>query len=61
MAYRLLLRPLLFLLPAETAHRLVFATLRLAARLPLVLPLLRLVLVRRNPVLRTRAFGLYVV
>ena len=50
-----LIRPLIFLLPAETAHRLVMAVMRLLARTGLV------ALIRRDvsdPRLRTEVFGL---
>ena len=39
--YRALIRPLLYLLPAELAHHLGFGVLRLLAALPGVLPLMR--------------------
>ncbi len=42
MLYRSLIRPLLFRLDAETAHHLTFAMLRTAARIPGMLPLVRL-------------------
>jgi dihydroorotate dehydrogenase len=53
-----LLRPLLFLLPAEAAHRLVMALLAWVARSPLRTALLRGLSGRPHPVLRTRALGL---
>ena len=57
MLYRFLLRPVLYLLPAETAHRLIVASLRAAQSIPDVLALLRLFYPRpeQAPV---RAFGL---
>ncbi len=56
--YRLLLRPLLYLLPAETAHRFAFGALRLFAALPGVLGLLRAMMTTRSRALRTEALGL---
>lgn len=53
--YRLL-RPLLFLLPAETAHGAALLAARLAQAT--VLPLLRRSLVLRHPALSQRCFGL---
>ncbi len=57
MLYRALLRPLLFLLPAETAHRLALGALGLLARLPGGSALLSLWYGRPDPSLRVRAFG----
>jgi dihydroorotate dehydrogenase len=54
--YRLV-RPLLFLLPAETAHRLTFALLRIALAPRPVRAVVRRLLAPRDPVLRTEAFG----
>ena len=56
MLYRLL-RPLLFLLPAETAHRLVLWGMALLARWPIGRALLRGVYGRPDPSLRVQAFG----
>ncbi|MFO7180370.1 MAG: quinone-dependent dihydroorotate dehydrogenase [Pseudomonadota bacterium] len=56
--YRFLIRPLLFLLPAEAAHRFAFAVLRFLMRLPFVERLCRALLCRREPELRVRALGL---
>lgn len=55
--YRLLLRPLLFLLPPELAHRVGFGALRLLCVLPGARALLRLCFGVRDPRLRTHAFG----
>ena len=55
--YRLL-RPLLFLLSAETAHRLVIGLLSFVSRSPLLVGLLRAACGRPAPELRTRALGL---
>lgn len=57
MLYRTLLRPLLFLLDAETAHRLVLSAMALFARLPFGPALLELLHGRPDPALRVRAFG----
>ena len=54
--YARLIRPLLYLLPAETAHRLVLAGLRLLAGLPALLALLRAR--KPDPLLALEAFGL---
>lgn len=56
--YRLVLRPLLYLLPPETAHHLAFGALRLIAALPLGKSLLRLLFGVEAPSLRTRVLGL---
>jgi dihydroorotate dehydrogenase len=56
MLYRLL-RPLLFLLPAETAHRLVLWLMGVLSRLPGGCALLAALYGRRDPALRVRAFG----
>jgi dihydroorotate dehydrogenase len=55
--YRLL-RALLFLLPAETAHRVTFAALRVALAPPPVRALVRRLLAPRDPALRVEALGL---
>lgn len=54
--YRLLLRPLLYLLPAETAHHLAIAALRALQSLP---PILRLIerLLRPSPKVAVQALG----
>lgn len=57
MLYRWLVRPLLYLLPAEAAHRLIVALLRLAQLLPGVLWLLRK-LSSPPPEARVQALGL---
>jgi dihydroorotate dehydrogenase len=56
MLYRAL-RPLLFLLPAETAHRLVLWGMALLARLPGGCALLAALYGKPDPVLRVNAFG----
>lgn len=58
MLYRWLLRPLLFLLPAETAHHLAFGGLRIACAIPGITGLLRAILRPRDPALRIEALGL---
>ena len=58
MLYRWLLRPLLFLFPAETAHHLAFGALRLACAIPGMTALLRALLRPRDPALRVEALGL---
>lgn len=58
MLYRLLLRPLLWLLAPETAHHLAFGALRLAARLPFGRTVLGALYAHRDPVLHTSALGL---
>ena len=55
--YRLL-RALLFLLPAETAHRITFAALRVALAPPPLRGLARRLLAPRDPALRVEALGL---
>jgi dihydroorotate dehydrogenase len=57
MLYRALIKPLLFLLPAETAHRLVLWLLSVVARTPLGCALLARVYGRPDPILRVQAFG----
>ncbi|MFZ1864943.1 MAG: quinone-dependent dihydroorotate dehydrogenase [Polyangiales bacterium] len=56
--YRALIRPLLYLLPAETAHHLAFACLRLAAAVPGVKALMRRAFHRPHRAVSVRAFGL---
>ena len=56
--YRLLIKPLLFLLPAETAHRLAFGALCWLLRIPFVQALCRSWLVPTAPELQVRALGL---
>jgi dihydroorotate dehydrogenase len=56
--YRWLIRPLLWLLPAETAHHLAFAGLRAACKVPGLRGLLRALCRVDDPVLRVRALGL---
>jgi len=58
MLYRLLIRPLLYALPAETAHRLVMRGMRWASRVPLLLPLLRALRGGRDEALAVDALGL---
>jgi dihydroorotate dehydrogenase len=56
--YRWFLRPLLYLLPAETAHRLIVACLKLLAWLPGLLGLSRRLKTPRDPITRVHALGL---
>jgi dihydroorotate dehydrogenase len=56
--YRALIRPLLYLLPAEVAHRLGFGVLRFLAAVPGVLPLMRRVFHRGDAGSAVRALGL---
>jgi dihydroorotate dehydrogenase len=56
--YRALIRPLLYLLPAETAHHLAFACLRLLTAIPGVLALIRRALHRGEAASRVQALGL---
>src|SRR4051794_9967646 len=58
MLYRYLLRPLLYLLPAETAHHLVMAGLRVLAAWPPLLGLVRAWMSVRDPSLEVEALGL---
>ena len=58
MLYRVLLRPWLFMLPAETAHHLAFGAWRLLCRLPGVASMARALLRPRCPALRVEALGL---
>jgi dihydroorotate dehydrogenase len=56
--YRTLIRPLLYLLPAETAHHLAFACLRWFAAVPGAKALLRAIFHRSDPSFRVHALGL---
>lgn len=56
--YRALIRPLLYLLPAETAHHLAFGCLRLVAAIPGVTALMRRMFHREGSASRLRALGL---
>ncbi len=56
--YRALIRPLLYLLPAEAAHHFTFACLRWFAAIPGVAALLRRLLLVRSELSRIRALGL---
>jgi len=56
--YRTLIRPLLYLLPAETAHHLAFACLRLLTAIPGVLALVRRALHRGDAASCVQALGL---
>jgi dihydroorotate dehydrogenase len=56
--YRALIRPLLYLLPAEAAHHLAFGCLRLFAMIPGVLGLMRRTFHRGNAASHVRALGL---
>jgi len=58
MLYRALIRPLLYLLPAETAHRLVIACMRIVHGSPLLLAVTRAIFGRIDPRLRVQAMGL---
>lgn len=58
MLYRFLLRPLLYLLPAETAHHVTFSMLRAFARVRPFRALLRAVFSATSPALETRALGM---
>jgi dihydroorotate dehydrogenase len=53
-----LIRPLLYALPAETAHRLVMAGLRMISRAPMLLRWLRARFAVSDPRLRVEALGL---
>ncbi len=55
--YRWLIRPLLFRLPAETAHSLSFGLLRWLHRVPGVAPLMRALWVERAPELELQVMG----
>ena len=57
MLYRALLRPLLFRLSAETAHRCVLGLLALLVRIPGAARALAIVFGAPDPILRVRAFG----
>ncbi|MGB8330472.1 MAG: quinone-dependent dihydroorotate dehydrogenase [Polyangiales bacterium] len=56
--YRALIRPLLYLLPAETAHHLAFGCLRMLTAIPGVRGLMRRWFHLNDPALRVRALGL---
>ncbi|HMI94441.1 MAG TPA: quinone-dependent dihydroorotate dehydrogenase [Polyangiales bacterium] len=58
MLYRALVRPLLFMLPAEPAHRLGMAVLRVLSGSRLGLGLLRALFGTPDPILRTQVLGL---
>lgn len=55
--YRALIRPLLYLLPAETAHHITFGLLRAVAAIPGMKNLLRWIFHREDPALGVRALG----
>ncbi|MDR0510017.1 MAG: quinone-dependent dihydroorotate dehydrogenase [Rikenellaceae bacterium] len=57
--YKKFIRPLLFLFPPETVHRLTVAALRFAGFVPGGRILLRSVFARRSPQLSTEVFGLH--
>ncbi len=57
MLYRLVLRPLLYALPAETAHHLVMAGMRILSALPFGTRIVGLLLRWSDPVLAVEAFG----
>ena len=56
--YKALIRPLLYLLPAETAHHFAFGCLRLLAAIPGVLTLMRRVFNESSGAQRVKALGL---
>ena len=56
--YRVLLRPLFFLFPSETAHQLAMTALRILVMLPLGKPLVRLLFGHRSSKLERTVFGL---
>lgn len=56
MLYRLLLRPLLYLLPPETAHHLAFGALRFACAIPGVRALVAALAAPRDPALAVRVW-----
>ncbi len=58
MIYRALLRPLLYALPAETAHHLAFGSLRAATAIPGVRAVLAACFAPRDPALEITALGL---
>ncbi len=57
MLYHWLIRPLLFLLPAETAHHLAFGALRFACAIPGIRWTLRTLHRPRDPALKTHVMG----
>ena len=57
MFYRFCIRPLLYLLPAETAHHFAFYWLRLIGLIPGMLNAIRAVMHVDSPALETRVFG----
>ena len=58
MFYRAILRPILFVLPAETVHRLVMATLKVIDAIPGATRFLRGLLRSRDSAVAVRAFGI---
>lgn len=56
--YKLLIRPLLFLLPAERAHRFALGALRFARHIPGMRTLIRLCYKRRSKSLEKELFGI---
>lgn len=56
--YKILIRPLLFLIDAERVHHLVFRMMKLTGKIPGVKALLRLVFKHNNPKLQRHLFGL---
>ena len=56
--YRLFLRPLLFLLPPETAHKVIFSFLRILRKIPLGRALMRLFYKKEYKSLSREVFGL---
>ena len=58
MLYRALIRPILYVVPAEAAHRFAFSCLRILTTIPGFRSLLRRVLLPRVPSLTVRVLGL---
>jgi dihydroorotate dehydrogenase len=56
--YKLIIQPILFLLPAETAHRLVFGLLKIIFKIPLLGKLIEMIFHYENPKLAKIVMGL---
>jgi dihydroorotate dehydrogenase len=56
--YKLIIQPILFLLPAETAHRFVFGLLKIIFKIPLARALLNRIFRYESPQLRKTLMGL---
>ena len=56
--YRYLIRPLLFLLPPETIHRLLVSFLQIAFKIPGILPLVRRIYHLNDKALQTEFLGM---